>query len=81
MSLKDWLVKRFVEKEGKKISAKLEGKKTYLVMGVTAVLGAIDAYNQHCVGTGSCTSYEVPAIAYTVLASLGIYTRAIAKPK
>lgn len=79
--IKQWLINRFVEKEGKKIAGKLEGKKTYLVMTVTALLGAIDAYNQHCVGTGSCTSYEVPAIAYTVLASLGIYTRAVAKPK
>lgn len=60
---------------------KLEGKKTYIVLAVTAILGALDAYNAHCVATLACKAFDVPPVAYSLLAGLGIYTRAISKPK
>lgn len=60
---------------------KLEGKKTYIILGVAAILGAIDAYNSTCVSSALCKAFEVPPIVYSVLAGLGIYTRSVAKLK
>ena len=54
---------------------KLKGYRTYLTLGVVVILGAIDAYNGHCVATGVCKSFAVPGIAFTILGFLGIYTR------
>lgn len=59
----------------------LEGKKTYLILGVAVILGAIDGYNDHCVRTAECIAFDVPPVVYSILAALGIYTRKIAKPK
>lgn len=81
MPLKNWLIEKIAIKEGKKMLDKLEGKKTYIVLGVTALLGALDAYNGHCLATAACKAFDVPPIVYTILAGLGVYTRAIAKPK
>ena len=52
----------------------LEGKKTYIVMAVTAIMGGIDALNQ-----AGLIHFVVPAFVYVVLATLGVYTRAVAK--
>ena len=57
-----------------KILKALEGKKTYLVLFVTAVVGAIDALNQ-----AGLISFSIPSYVFIVLASLGVYTRAVAK--
>lgn len=81
MGVKTWLIEKVAIKEGNKMLDKLEGKKTYIVLGVTALLGALDAYNGHCVATALCKSFDVPPVVYTILAGLGVYTRAIAKPK
>ena len=57
-----------------KIWKALEGKKTYLVMAVTAVLGGIGALND-----AGLTHIQVPEFIFTVPATAGIYTRKVAK--
>ena len=57
----------------------LDGRKTYLTMFVIIALGALDAYNQHCAGTGTCMAYAVPGWVYSILGGLGICTRSQAK--
>lgn len=62
----------------------LEGKRTYIVLTVTLVLGLIESWNQYCGGTdvvGFCRHIEVPGFVFTALASLGIYTRSLANTK
>ena len=78
MSLKNWVIQKAVEREGKKMLDKLEGKKTYVVMAATIALAAIDGYNEYCSGAG-CKSFDVPSWAFAVMASLGVYTRSAAK--
>lgn len=57
----------------------LNGKKTYLVLGVAVILGAIDTYNAQCVATNLCHAFDVPPYVYSILAGLGIYTRSQVK--
>lgn len=57
----------------------LEGKKTYLTMAVIIILGGLEAYNQHCVASGTCSAFQVPGFVFTVLGFLGVYTRKVAK--
>lgn len=80
MSFKEYILQKVLEREGKKMLDKLEGKKTYVVMAAAIILSAIDGYNSYCNGAG-CHAFDVPSWAYAVLASLGIYTRSVAKPK
>ena len=80
MSLKNWIIQQVIEREAKKMGDKLQGKKTFIVMGVVILLGAIDAYNAHCVQTLTCTAYAVPGWVYSVLGAAGIWTRSVAKP-
>lgn len=81
-------MRRFVErltslfwgfhKEGKMLE-KLKGYRTYLVLCVAVILGAIDSYNGYCVSNAlTCKAFEVPSIVYSVLAGLGLYTRSLA---
>lgn len=81
MNLKHKLIEIVIIREGKKMLDKLEGKKTHIILGVTVLLGALDSYNGHCVATAACKAFDVPPYIYSILAGLGIYTRAIAKPK
>ena len=86
MSLKNWFIERTVRKQAKKLKKEggamgniiefLEGKKTYAVMVITAVLGAIDALQQ-----ADIISWQVPGWIFPILAGLGILTRKVAKPK
>ena len=61
----------------------LEGKKTYLVMVVMIVLSAVNGFSDYCGDLTEAPSYcftgGVPEWIYTVLATLGIYTRKIVK--
>ena len=57
-----------------KILKALEGKKTYIVMAVTAIIGGIDALNQ-----AGLIHFAIPSFVFVILATLGIYTRAVAK--
>lgn len=77
----NWIVQKLIERRVKKMLDKLEGKKTYVVMGVTILLSALDAYNEYCGGAGTCKAFNVPSWVFSVLASLGIYTRSVAKSK
>lgn len=52
----------------------LEGKKTYIVMVVTAIVGGIDALNQ-----AHLIAWSIPSFVFVILAMLGVYTRAVAK--
>lgn len=54
---------------------KLKGYRTYLTLGVVVILGAIDAYNGHCVATQTCKAFQIPGLVFTALGFLGIYTR------
>ena len=65
----------------------LKGYKTYLVMVVVIILSGVEGFSQWC-GTldptaapSFCFTGGVPAWVYTILATLGIYTRSVAKPK
>ena len=58
---------------------KLKGFRTYGILGVTVILGAIDAYNGYCVANALvCKDFSVPPIVYSILAALGLYTRSLA---
>ena len=58
---------------------KLKGFRTYLVLGVAVILGAVDSYNAHCIANELvCKAFEVPSFVYSILAALGIYTRSLA---
>ena len=79
-AIKNALIKRVIEGWLKKNKENpmlkfLQGKKTYLVMIATIIIGGIDTANQ-----AGVIHFTIPAIAYTVLGALGIYTRAVAKP-
>ena len=83
MGIKEWLIEKVIVNKIKESTVwkLLEGKKSYLVMTVIIVFGAIDAWNAHCGATQGCKVVEIPAIVFTVLGALGIWTRAVAKPK
>lgn len=61
----------------------LEGKKTYLVMVVMIALSAANGFSDWCGQSESplsfCFTGGVPEWVYTVLATLGIYTRKVAR--
>ena len=61
-----------------KIMKALEGKKTYLVMACIIIFGALDAWNEYCLG-GTCKVITVPTYVFSLLGVLGIYTRKVAK--
>jgi len=63
-----------------KIIKFLDGKKTYIVLSVSVILGAIDSYNSYCEANSIvCHSFSVPPFIYSTLAMLGIYTRSQVK--
>ena len=83
MSIKDWFIKRAIknlikklEKENNAMWKWLEGKKTYMVMAVTLILGAIEAGQQ-----AGIITWQIPGLVFTILGALGWYTRSVAKPK
>jgi len=63
----------------------LEGKKTFLTMAVIIILAAVNGWNEYCKGLevipSYCVNIAVPEWVFALLGALGIYTRAIAKPK
>ena len=76
---KQAIITKIIVNRGNKMLDKLEGKKTYIVLGVAAILGALDAYNAQCVAGALCKAVEIPPVVYSILAGLGIYTRSLAK--
>lgn len=76
MGLKSWFIKRAItnfvkklEKENNPMFKWLKGKKTYITLGVTAVLGAIGALNQ-----AGATDIQIPELAFTILGALGLWS-------
>lgn len=62
----------------------LKGKRTYIVLAVTVILGVIESWNKYCAGADVvtfCTHIEVPGFVFAALASLGIYTRSLTDKK
>ena len=82
MGIKEWLIEKVIVNKIKETAMwkLLDGKKTYIVLILTIVFGALDTWNAHC-GTQGCKMIEVPAIVFSVLGALGLWTRAVAKPK
>lgn len=81
MGLKEFFIKRTVEgwvKQNKEnpMMKWLQGKKTYLVMIATILIGGIDAAD-----ASGVINFNIPETVYVVLGALGIYTRAVVKPK
>jgi len=57
---------------------KLNGYKTYIILGIAVILGGIDTYNAHCLANAVvCKAFSVPPFIYSILAGLGIYTRSL----
>ena len=68
MGLKEWVIRKIVEKEAKKMLDKLNGKKTYITMAVIIGMGALVAYNTHCgEATNMCKAFEIPPWAFSLL--------------
>lgn len=60
----------------------LEGKKTYLTMVVMIILAAINGWNEYCATDEAakfCFNIQIPDFVFALLATLGIYTRKVAK--
>lgn len=60
---------------------KLKGSRTYITLAVVLVLGLIETWNQYCLGTDVvtfCRQIEIPGFVFSILATLGIYTRKLA---
>jgi hypothetical protein len=68
----DWLITKIVVKKIKESAMWkfLEGKKTYLILATTIILGGLEAAN-----------IVIPGYVYAILGGLGLWTRAVAKPK
>lgn len=84
MGIQEWIVEKVIVGVVKKWYDKLEGKKTYIVLGVTLILGALETWNSLCgekIQAKWCVDFIVPPIVYAILAALGIYTRSQVKPK
>ena len=84
MGLKEWITEKVVVGAVKPWYDKLEGKKTYIVLVVTLLLGGLETWNALCGETIQakwCVDFIVPPYVYAILAALGIYTRSVAKPK
>ena len=76
MGIKEWFIKRAIknfasklEKENNYMFNWLKGKKTYITLGITAVLGAIGALNQ-----SGATDIQIPDLIFTALGALGLWT-------
>lgn len=82
MGIKDWFIGKVVVKYIKESSMWkiLEGKKTYITMALIVIFGGLDAWNTHCITEG-CKVINIPPFVFSVLGALGIWTRAVAKPK
>jgi len=83
MGLKEWLIKSYINRLIKKLRKEnnpmlkwLEGKKTYITMLVVIALGAIGALNEQ-----GYVDWTVPEWVFSILGSLGIAARAVARPK
>ena len=86
MGLRSWIATKLIKFAiGGKTMNWLEGKKTYIVMGITIILGLIESWNGYCAGLVEpmkwCVNINIPEIVFVILGALGIYTRAVAKPK
>jgi len=60
---------------------KLKGYRTYATLAVVLILGLIETCNGYCTGSevvAFCRNIEIPGFVFTVLATLGIYTRKLA---
>lgn len=84
MEVMDWIKEKVIVSAIKPWYDKLEGKKTYIILGVSIALGALETWNALCGETIQakwCVDFIVPPYIYAVLAALGIYTRKAAKLK
>lgn len=84
MGVTEWITEKIVVAKIKPLYDKLEGKKTYIVLGVALILGCVETWNALCGETIQakwCVDFIVPPVVYAILAALGIYTRAVAKTK
>lgn len=84
MGIKDWITEKVIVSVIKPWYDKLEGKKTYIILGVTILLGTLETWNALCGETITaqwCVDFIVPPYVYAILAALGIYTRKVAKLK
>lgn len=84
MSITNWIMEKVIVAKLKPLYDKLEGKKTYVIMTVAIILALIDQWNGVCgevIKASWCKDLYVPPFVFAVLAALGIYTRAVAKPK
>lgn len=84
MGIKDWIIQNVVVSQLKPLWDKLEGKKTYIIMGVAILFAVIDTWNGLCGETIKavwCKDLNIPPYVFGILAALGIYTRSVAKPK
>lgn len=70
----NWIKKLRKDKKMEKFLKAIEGKKTYITMGVIAILGAVGALNQ-----AGVTNIQIPDMVFTILAALGVYTRSVSK--
>lgn len=88
MSIKDWIIKKVIldwlEKQRKGNTAMwklLEGKKQYIIQGVTIVLGIIASINQICAADPAnaicLANVHLPSWIFIVLGALGIGARAV----
>lgn len=88
MGIKEWLiekaVKDWLEKQRKGNTAMwkfLDGKKSFLIAGATAVLGSIATINQVCStdpANAICiANVHLPSWIFIVLGALGIGARAV----
>lgn len=77
MNLKNKVIEFLIIREGKKMLGKLEGYRTYIVNGTNLIMGVWLAASQ----AGVEGIPPPPGALIAILAGLGIYTRAIAKPK
>jgi len=84
MSIGTWIMEKIVVAKIKPLYDKLEGKKTYVVLGVAILFACIDTWNGICgeiIQASWCRDLNVPPYIFGILAALGIYTRSVAKPK
>jgi hypothetical protein len=84
MAILDWIKEKVVVSVLKPWYDKLEGKKTYIILGVSLALGLLETWNALCGETIQakwCVDLIVPPWIYAALAALGIYTRKVAKLK
>ncbi len=57
----------------------LEGKRTYIILAVMILLGMVDGWNEFCASATAfeyCFNIEIPPFVYSLLAAMGVVTRA-----